>query len=63
VARFRKLDVLAHTVGGFSGGQSIVDTDDATFQRMFDTCTIVQNDTRVINAKGEGLLTPRGASC
>ena len=36
VARFRKLDVLAHTVGGFSGGQSIVDTDDATFQRMFD---------------------------
>jgi NAD(P)-dependent dehydrogenase (short-subunit alcohol dehydrogenase family) len=36
VARFRKLDVLAHTVGGFSGGQSIVDTDDLTFQRMFD---------------------------
>ena len=36
VARFRKLDVLAHTVGGFSGGKSIVDTDDATFQRMFD---------------------------
>ncbi len=36
VARFRKLDVLAHTVGGFSGGQSIVDTDDVTFQRMFD---------------------------
>ncbi len=36
VARFRKLDVLAHTVGGFSGGQSVVDTDDATFQRMFD---------------------------
>jgi NAD(P)-dependent dehydrogenase (short-subunit alcohol dehydrogenase family) len=36
VARFGKLDVLAHTVGAFSGGQSIVDTDDATFQRMFD---------------------------
>jgi NAD(P)-dependent dehydrogenase (short-subunit alcohol dehydrogenase family) len=36
VASFGKLDVLAHTVGGFSGGQSIVDTDDATFQRMFD---------------------------
>jgi len=31
-----KLDVLAHTVGGFAGGQSIADTDDATFQRMFD---------------------------
>ena len=36
VARFRKLDVLAHTVGGFSGGQSIVDTDDTTFQHMLD---------------------------
>jgi NAD(P)-dependent dehydrogenase (short-subunit alcohol dehydrogenase family) len=36
VARFGRLDVLAHTVGGFAGGQSIADTDDATFQRMFD---------------------------
>jgi NAD(P)-dependent dehydrogenase (short-subunit alcohol dehydrogenase family) len=36
VARFGKLDVLAHTVGGFAGGQSIADTDDATFQRVLD---------------------------
>ena len=36
VTRFGKLDVLAHTVGGFAGGQSIAATDDATFQRMFD---------------------------
>jgi NAD(P)-dependent dehydrogenase (short-subunit alcohol dehydrogenase family) len=36
VARFGKLDVLAHTVGGFAGGLSIADTDDATFQRMLD---------------------------
>lgn len=36
VARFGKLDVLAHTVGGFAGSQSIADTDDVTFQRMFD---------------------------
>jgi NAD(P)-dependent dehydrogenase (short-subunit alcohol dehydrogenase family) len=36
VAGFGKLDVLAHTIGGFAGGQSIVETDDATFQRMFD---------------------------
>lgn len=36
VARCGKLDVLAHTVGGFAGGQSIVDTDDTTFQRMLD---------------------------
>jgi NAD(P)-dependent dehydrogenase (short-subunit alcohol dehydrogenase family) len=36
VARFQKLDVLVHTVGGFAGGPSIADTDDATFQRMFE---------------------------
>ncbi len=36
VARFGRLDVLAHTVGGFTGGQSVTDTDDATFQRMLD---------------------------
>ncbi len=35
-ARFGRLDVLAHTVGGFAGGQSIAETDDVTFQRMFD---------------------------
>ncbi len=36
VARFGRLDVLAHTVGGFAGGQSLAETDDATFQQMFD---------------------------
>jgi NAD(P)-dependent dehydrogenase (short-subunit alcohol dehydrogenase family) len=36
VARFGKIDVLAHTVGGFAGGQSVAETDDATFRRMFD---------------------------
>jgi len=35
-ARFGGLDILAHTVGGFSGGQSIAETGDDTFQRMFD---------------------------
>ena len=36
LARFGRLDVLAHTVGGFAGGQSVADTDDATFQKMLD---------------------------
>jgi NAD(P)-dependent dehydrogenase (short-subunit alcohol dehydrogenase family) len=36
LARFARLDILAHTVGGFAGGQSVADTDDATFQRIFD---------------------------
>jgi NAD(P)-dependent dehydrogenase (short-subunit alcohol dehydrogenase family) len=34
--RFGVLDVLVHTVGGFAGGQSVADTDDATFQRMLN---------------------------
>src|ERR1700756_1477788 len=34
--RFGKIDVLAHLVGGFAGGQTVAETDDATFQRMFD---------------------------
>jgi NAD(P)-dependent dehydrogenase (short-subunit alcohol dehydrogenase family) len=36
IERFGKIDVLAHLVGGFAGGKSVADTDDATFQRMFD---------------------------
>ena len=36
ISRFGRLDVLAHTVGGFAGGQSVTDTDDATFQRMLE---------------------------
>jgi NAD(P)-dependent dehydrogenase (short-subunit alcohol dehydrogenase family) len=36
LTRFGKLDVVVHTVGGFAGGQSIADTDDATFDGMFN---------------------------
>jgi NAD(P)-dependent dehydrogenase (short-subunit alcohol dehydrogenase family) len=36
VARFGRIDVLAHTVAGFAGGQSVAQTDDVTFQTMFD---------------------------
>ena len=36
IGRFGKIDVLAHLVGGFAGGQTVAETDDATFQRMFD---------------------------
>lgn len=35
-AKFGRLDILAHTVGGFTGGQTIAETDDATFQRMLE---------------------------
>jgi NAD(P)-dependent dehydrogenase (short-subunit alcohol dehydrogenase family) len=36
MAHFGKIDVLVHTVGGFAGGSTVAETDDATFQRMFD---------------------------
>jgi NAD(P)-dependent dehydrogenase (short-subunit alcohol dehydrogenase family) len=36
LARGGKIDVLAHLVGGFTGGQTVAATDDATWQRMFD---------------------------
>jgi NAD(P)-dependent dehydrogenase (short-subunit alcohol dehydrogenase family) len=36
VGRYGTIDVLAHLVGGFAGGSSVADTDDATFQRMFE---------------------------
>jgi NAD(P)-dependent dehydrogenase (short-subunit alcohol dehydrogenase family) len=36
VARFGKIDVLAHVLGAFSGGQSVADTDDKTWEQMRD---------------------------
>lgn len=36
LARFGQLKVLVHTVGGFAGGRSVIDTDDAMMQQMMD---------------------------
>jgi NAD(P)-dependent dehydrogenase (short-subunit alcohol dehydrogenase family) len=36
IAGFGQLDIVVHTVGGFAGGQTIAETDVATFQRMLD---------------------------
>src|SRR5215471_9578228 len=36
IARCSRIDILAHLVGGFAGGQSVAETDDATFQRMLE---------------------------
>jgi NAD(P)-dependent dehydrogenase (short-subunit alcohol dehydrogenase family) len=35
-ARHGRLDVLVHVLGGFAGGQSIAETDDATWEQMRD---------------------------
>jgi NAD(P)-dependent dehydrogenase (short-subunit alcohol dehydrogenase family) len=36
LARFGRIDVLAHLIGGFAGGKPVAETDDAVWQRMFD---------------------------
>jgi NAD(P)-dependent dehydrogenase (short-subunit alcohol dehydrogenase family) len=36
VERFGRVDILAHVMGGFAGGQSVAETDDATFEKMLD---------------------------
>jgi NAD(P)-dependent dehydrogenase (short-subunit alcohol dehydrogenase family) len=36
VARFGRVDVLVHAMGGFAGGQSVDGTDDATLDQMLD---------------------------
>ena len=66
VERFGKLDILAHTVGGFAGGQSIADTDDATFQRMFDlnlNCVfhILRAAVLPLRQTGNGLIIAIGS--
>lgn len=34
--RFQRIDILVHLVGGFAGGASVSETDDATLERMLD---------------------------
>jgi NAD(P)-dependent dehydrogenase (short-subunit alcohol dehydrogenase family) len=34
MARFGKIDALAHVAGGFAGGQSVAETDDKTWEQM-----------------------------
>src|SRR5271166_3932294 len=66
VARFGRLDVLAHTVGGFAGGQSIAETDDATFQQMLDlnlnsVFHILRASIPILRQAGNGRLIAIGS--
>jgi NAD(P)-dependent dehydrogenase (short-subunit alcohol dehydrogenase family) len=36
VRRFAQLDVLVHMLGGFAGGQTVAETDDAVWEQMRD---------------------------
>jgi len=35
-AKFGRIDVLAHLIGGFAGGRTVAETDDPTFESMLD---------------------------
>jgi NAD(P)-dependent dehydrogenase (short-subunit alcohol dehydrogenase family) len=34
--QFHKIDILVHVMGGFAGGATVAQTDDATWQKMID---------------------------
>src|SRR5579872_1691307 len=36
IARFGRIDALVHVMGGFAGGKSVAETDDATLDQMLD---------------------------
>jgi NAD(P)-dependent dehydrogenase (short-subunit alcohol dehydrogenase family) len=66
VSRFGRLDILVHTVGGFAGGQSIAETDDVTFERMFDvnlytTFYILRAAIPVMRKTGNGRIVAIGS--
>jgi NAD(P)-dependent dehydrogenase (short-subunit alcohol dehydrogenase family) len=64
--RFRRLDIVAHTLGGFAGGQSVADTDDNTFQQMFDlnlhsVLHIIRATMTPLRQSGDGRLIAIGS--
>ena len=66
VSRFGRLDILAHTVGGFAGGHSIAATDDATFERMFNlnlysTFYLLRAAVPVMRQGGNGRIVAIGS--
>lgn len=66
VGRLGKMDVVAHTVGGFAGGQSVAETDDETFQRMMDmnlnsTFHILRATIPVLRKTGAGRIVAIGS--
>jgi len=66
VRRFGKLDVLVHTVGGFTGGRSVAETDDTTFQRMLDmnvqaTFHMVRAAIPALTRTGDGRIIAIGS--
>jgi NAD(P)-dependent dehydrogenase (short-subunit alcohol dehydrogenase family) len=65
-ARFRRLDVSAHTVGGFAGGSPVAETDDTIFQQMFNvnlnaTFYLLKAAIPLLRKSGNGRLIAIGS--
>ena len=66
IARFGRLDVVVHTVGGFAGGQSISEIDEPAFQHMFDvnlkaTFYLLRSALPVMRKTGNGRIIAIGS--
>jgi len=65
-SRFGRLDILVHTVGGFAGGKTLANTDDATFQRMLEvnlmvTFHVLRAALPLIRKSGSGCIVGIGS--
>lgn len=66
MGKFGKLHVLVHTVGGFAGGRTVADTEDATMQQMMDMnfnslFQIARSAIPALRASGDGRLIAIGS--
>jgi NAD(P)-dependent dehydrogenase (short-subunit alcohol dehydrogenase family) len=66
MGKFGKLHVLVHTVGGFTGGRTVADTDDTTMQKMMDMnfnslFQIARSAIPALRASGDGRLIAIGS--
>ena len=65
-SRFGRLDIVAHTVGGFAGGETLANTDDNTFQQMFEinlnsTFYLLRAAIPVMRTTGNGRIIAVGS--
>jgi len=65
-AELRRIDILVHVMGGFAGGTSVADTDDATWRKMMDinldaAFYVLRAVVPVMRAAGRGRIITIGS--
>jgi NAD(P)-dependent dehydrogenase (short-subunit alcohol dehydrogenase family) len=66
VAQWGRLDALVHLIGGFAGGKSVADTDDATLDKMLainlkSAFAVVHAVLPILRAQGSGRIVAIGS--